>query len=1375
MNINKKLKFLVATSALVAMNVGSSAWGVNPVTAGAGTLKLLEQNTVAGTVSTDAIAVDLDISGLSDKALTAVAGNGATQFAVAYANDAATPPVMSSGEVTLTLKGALAKDATLDGAALGGVKIKSLVMNTTGAGYTMFKLDDFRAHLTPGALMNTVATGTSIINTAAGDQNIGFQVFGGAATVKNGWVNYGTDAAKLTNLKITGSVDAGFEANYDFTYVKDLAVDLGAGPNTLTLNNKAATAPNSITFLSATDVTNVASFADKTVLPLVQYVPSNATAKGGAAGKITTGNVDMQINQLGADKFAIAEVVAPSAATKTLTIGVAATDSVKATDQFVNKLTYAAASTNVVFNGSKLSGVATASPFKAQQTNIDFANAAYESMVFNVAGKDVELMATVTNMYADANAANFAKRSKITVAGKLTLTGDNAFNFANGVVEVADNGSVVVANKATATSNLGTVTFGKDAKTLSVSVKANDKNLAVLNTTAFKFTAAGQTVNANIVEDVKTAPNALKGHAVTFTKDGTQNFVVQKGSYMRVVPSWALDSAATAANILTVEGGATLVGYYSDFADNLGYTAVTDLGFTAAPTTANTLAAQTAFVTDTKIAKFTHALVMKDGATFKFDSKENGHDNYAPAVFGNVTFEGKATLADNAESAIIYAGKFVADKADLQLDGSLMLGSKDGVLKVKSIAGVDGKDQDTNRLTMMGTKLVADSVATSFVSSYDVTVGSFAADNDGQALWFWGKGTDTADGQVVAANITKGTSAYDTATIGGVNGAVKFTGDITGNSVKNLWIVANGADKSTVMETALIEVDNLYFTSANSGKIKFTKDVTINSDVKKDGTNRDGNLTFKGVTLSKNFVDDSATVAADSMKVSADVVTMKDLDVKAMSFTKASTVTTTSAVTGLTSLDIGNSAVTFIKEVEVDGNLSLTLDPNAGAKLTSNEAISVKGLNITKAADYRSFVNGKEIDLAEGYSTVVGPNITISKTYYDLVVATSGKKITGTIANRKDMGDVLKLQAAKILSADDLQVASDNLKAITKVSAKGNEFGKFEDFVISTEDNKAVAGFMPESIEAARKIVNIVDALSASRMDQFSAPMGAASGSPADAEGMALWAEGVYGAGEQKETVDGKDVTSYKDSKYGVAFGADYKISDNSVFGLAVGYGYGDVTHESSKNVEKVSAIIASAYAVQNYGDAFFNERIGFAKLDGERTFKRGTDTKSTSSPVQYFAGFAAGYNVKAAEVANVTPMFKLRAENVLAYDEAESGSSAANWTINNPEKRSLVASLGGKVSFNLGAGEEMSFSPDVHGFVNYDLLATNETDTFKISASGVSAEMKKASADAFSYEVGAGLTVKSVSGLEVGVKVDGQFREKYMGLLGALKVRIQF
>ena len=1368
MNINKKLKILVATSALFAMNIGHSAWATDVLTGSDMTLKqtnaLIDHATA--TTAAGAIAVGLDITDLSGKTLNTVAA----PFAVTYGTVGATA---SAGEVTLTLKGTLAKDATFDGNKLGGVKIKSIAMNTSGDGYTIFKLSDFAAHVGAGnALLNTIGSGTSIIDAQAGSQKVGFELVLTSNQIKKGWINYGTDAAKMTDLRLhaTDANGGSFEgADYDFTHVNDINISSTVA-GTFALNNKAGTAPTSLTFSGTTLDNTVSTFAADTVLKYVKYVPGDkSVTKGGAAGKIQA-NENIQVNNLGEASYAVAEVSVD--ANKKLTIGDAGTTAapVKPTWQFVNKVLFNGNAATVVFNGNKLCAVGAAAPFKSTQSEIDFGG--HQNGVFEVAGETVELMATASNVNSTATQESKIKISK----GEKTITGDNAFVF-GGITEIATGGSVVIANKATATSSLGTVTFAAKESEISVSVTASDdKHPAMLLATTFKFTDEKQTANFKVTEDSKIALNTLIQHPVKFiaAKEG-QSFVLKSGSYTRIDPDWALTGSKTLAHSIVVEKDATLVGYFNDFDVNGANAA---FGITAAKTTD---AAVAAFIADKTIMKdLGHVLVVKDGGALKFNSRDTAGTNtdFAPAVFGKVTFEGKATISDTGNTANISANSFAADNACLQLDGSIALGSKDGALKVKSVAGIDGKDQ-ANTLGVVGASFTADWVKTSFASTYDVTVGYFAADNDGQKLSFGGKGTDsgTTDAdkaQVVKATIKKGDKAYAEVLIGAF-AAIKYTGDIWG--VKRLVIAAD-KDKTATIDSSVIEADDLVFGSVgatNRGKVQFVSaNVDLKSDVKKGAHPVD--LEFKGVTLSKKFDNNAAKVKADSVTVNTADVTMESLSAKSMLFKQTSKITTGSAVSDLVNLTLEGAAnATYDKAVSLSGNLVLDLGTD-GDRLVSSSKITLNGLEINGVKDFRSFSNDATIVLAKGGAAAAysGPAL-IKKTYYDLAISTEGNNIVAKIINRKDLGDVVTKESAASVTAQDLKVVSANMKAITVAASKSgtnNEFSKFQDFLIGTDATKA-RFTLPETIQAAREVVSMVDMLATNRIDSFSTP-GMTSGSPADAEGMAMWVEGVYGSGEQKAEVNSKEVTSYKDTKWGVSFGADYKISDNSIFGLSLGYGCGDVTHEESKDVEKISAVLVSGYAVQNYGDAFFNERIGAAKLDGERSFKRGVDMKSTSSPVQYFASFASGYNIKVTELANVAPIFKLRFENVLAYDEAETGG-AQNFNINNPAKTSLVGSLGGRVAFNLVAGEEMSISPDIHGFLNYDLLASEEVGTFKVSSANVATEMQYNNIPAFSADAGVGLTIKSSNGFEAGVKLDGQFRDKYVGLLGALKVKVQF
>ncbi len=1352
--MNKKLKLLtVATSALFAF--GSNAWGVD-VEDGA-------------TLPNIAVTHEIKKTGAAPAAPATVildATKGTTPNALALTKHA----TVSDAYVKVT--GAIDK---------AGLKlhndyfnvVKSFIFAASGDGFVSVSLDSAAPGTSiNGGFLSAVASGTKVIDATHGNQKIEFAItntaHGITDKVKKGWVDYGTDAAKKSDLKISGAAAASFEADYDFTYVNELLVDLGG--NALTLNNAdAVKVPAVIRFVNnAND--SVTTFKVDTVLPAVYYTPADKSlTKGGAAGLIVATD-NLTINTVGEAGYALNSI--SSAAGKTLTFGTADKGA------YVSHVTIGGAKSVNKFLGNKLNSFDNAG--KPIQTELNF-NAADEG-VFEVIGKDAELMVTAVGMSATPG-----KESKIKITEGAKLTGTAAFDFTDGVIEIA-KGTLTVANEAAAAAILGTVTLPATASAeisvVATAVKAQP-NVAMINTTAFKFTAEKQIMNLTVA-DTKTAAhlNALKGHTVTFGEDKAgQNFVVKTGSYVRLKPDWKVKSDVTQANSITVEKDATLVGYYDDFAVGLGASA--ELGLDASTSLAVGAAdAQTRFIASKKLDKFTHSLIAKSGATLKLDARDSAGTatNYAPAIFGTVKFEGDVTLAANTISTI-YANKFDADAASVKLHGNIALGSKNSPVRVKEVLPKD--DKSANKLTMVATKLQAEKVATSFASAYDVEVGEFYSESKGQTLDFVGRGDDKAtvatDNQVVKANIVKGGNSYDKVQIGG-NGTVKFTGDISGNSVKTLLIKADD-NKTVTMDTGLIEVGALKFEgTTDKGAIKFTKEIKIDSDVVQSAVaNTASILEFaENVTFKKKFDDNHATVTAKkTMSVHADV-TMKALEAKDMVFATKSKVTTDDKVTGLNSIAIGSNEVTFIKAIEAS-DLTLTF---GGAKLISNDKITLKKVTVDAISKDATYTVGTSYPILEGTQVVIDEkNATGGNEFFTLsfVKSSDDKKLEAKVIKQYALGDVYK-STATATSSDEQALNVSNLNVIDEfVNKNPNSAMKalrnaFVNIKLK-EGADAMELAAPASVVVAAQALNIAGKLVDFRTD-FAAATAVASGSPADAEGMSIWAEAVYGGGEQKKDVAGTEKTSYKNSLYGVVGGADYKISDSSLFGIAVGGGKGEMTYEDTKAKAEVSGFVGMVYAAQNFGDAFFSEKAGFARFDAERSFKREGDVKASSTPLQYFAGVTAGYNVKAGDIVNIAPMVKMSFENGIAFDEKESGDSTvtALGTIKNEDRKSLIASFGGKISFNLQASEEMSIAPDLHGFGNFDLLASGEKEgSFKFAMGSDALEIKSAKAERFSADGGVGLTAKSVAGFEVGAKLDVQYREKYLGWMGALKLKLQF
>jgi outer membrane autotransporter protein len=155
------------------------------------------------------------------------------------------------------------------------------------------------------------------------------------------------------------------------------------------------------------------------------------------------------------------------------------------------------------------------------------------------------------------------------------------------------------------------------------------------------------------------------------------------------------------------------------------------------------------------------------------------------------------------------------------------------------------------------------------------------------------------------------------------------------------------------------------------------------------------------------------------------------------------------------------------------------------------------------------------------------------------------------------------------------------------------------------------------------------------------------------------------------------------------------------------------------------------------------------------------------------FSGEAlVGYNYSMNDF-SITPMGGLRLTGVNDDGYTETGTTNQNLSIARKALNKAELVVGARVGGPAYDLNGVSVTPEVHGFLNQDMIGKNAKVNIKTS-NGTNVVDKSSKPNKTSFNVGAGLDAK-YSYMEYGIAYDANISKKFMSNQGTIKVRLNF
>ncbi|MBN8511999.1 MAG: autotransporter domain-containing protein [Rickettsiales bacterium] len=674
-----------------------------------------------------------------------------------------------------------------------------------------------------------------------------------------------------------------------------------------------------------------------------------------------------------------------------------------------------------------------------------------------------------------------------------------------------------------------------------------------------------------------------------------------------------------------------------------------------------------------------------------------------------------------------------------------------------------------------------------------ITVNSVGVDGTELA-----KVTFTASGGIAAGTFASEVQvdAGMAATLGGrvKSGNLHLVGDLS------KVIYADGAIIDSVTQADI----------NTKGLVEFAGSATLNKNISTAGGNKVAQVKFA------DDVTKTLTLNADILSVD---VQMRKGKVK---LAKDVTVTGTTVSAAATTFDLGSQKLN-VSTLAMSGtnNIAFAATVNGNA-VTGGQIVVAQGGTLAYAA-------GTAINIQAQDAGSLRPTGGATRTF-TLIANNTGTAVTG--ANALDLANVdvqntskltewtkqLDANGGLVLVQEDnaLEVLTDalgsaatqdqkeNLAALT-AAADGTDAAKVVALMDGLLDanGKEINGKVTETMNRLTTTTTVTDNIAGTsgavsnalgaRLDSLAgiqqtgtpvqtrevaaAETGISAGEESARYG--VWATPFYNQTVQKAR---KGAAGYKGTTFGGSFGFDTRANDDLIIGAAVTVANSEMKHKNFKSGDKtkVNSMLFSIYGMQQITDAWFVNGIAtFGTNDVKNREKRvsGLTTYDTVrgnyTSMSFNGEVMFGYGIAMQQVA-VTPMVGLRYSRVNDGGYTETGSTTGqNLKVNTKASNKLEAIIGARVSGGTFDVNGMNVTPEVHAFVNQDLIGKTSKPTITLAGAGnLSTKSRKPIKTVFNVGLG---VMANYGMMEYGAGYDADIADKRVGHTGTLKIRVNF
>ena len=625
-------------------------------------------------------------------------------------------------------------------------------------------------------------------------------------------------------------------------------------------------------------------------------------------------------------------------------------------------------------------------------------------------------------------------------------------------------------------------------------------------------------------------------------------------------------------------------------------------------------------------------------------------------------------------------------------------------------------------------------------------------------------------------------------------------------------------------EDSTINADSLIIGAGGTATAIFAHNVILNSAITSGGVGK-GIANFEGdveinkaitglevVNFSNNYPEEGHFIAKLNNNISVLTVNagltalVAEKNVAVDSKTTAQNFGAEAGKTLTFSNTVGNTALTLGNDVGIYSGISA--DANNTVLLAGKTIIeSTSFVDISGAKTIKIAVNDEDsrgLVLPDAVYTIFD-NQGTTKNAVDLTTLNISKEVNNlyndslvkwfATSDKTKIYVTSKDNSEKTFEKNALENGGDaiDVQNLTNVYANGTAGQRKELFEMNgasrveaiermdPTDASAVVSDITTGISAGlgSRISSLVGAQSSSVQNKVVASNGTTGLSAGDDETRyGVWISPFFNQSVQKAN---KGSAGYTASTGGGSFGFDTKANDDMVVGLALSMLHSDVKYKNYKSGDKnkINSAMFSVYGMQQITDNWFGQgliTVGTSKVTtnekrrvSNTAYQNATGTYNSMS----FSGEAlVGYNYVMSEV-SITPMGGLRVSTVSDDGYTETGTTNQNLSIARKALNKAELVVGARVGGPAYDLNGVSVTPEVHGFLNQDMIGKNAKTNIKTS-NGTNVVDKNSKPNKTSFNVGAGLDAK-YSYMEYGIAYDANISKKFMSNQGTIKVRLNF
>jgi uncharacterized protein with beta-barrel porin domain len=1241
----------------------------------------------------------------------------------------------------------------------------------------------------------------------------GTLIFQGAGTVVGDVSTSASTSLKEMRLNGVGTVALQSNSASEVDYVNYQAAALVAATGGLNMSvDPSSTAKNQVAFNQHDGVLQIGSGAS-----LIGIVGRDVVT---TTGNGTLGTVTM----VGGNQTITGNVGASGASIKTLNIGGVNSGGIDLTGNSTTTVTGDVYATSTILRSNNAtdsrlnmaSGTYTlASNLTTTADNLGILDmqGGAQTVTGTVGQSGVDLKA----VYAayDSATTNFTNTNAI-YANDFFVAGNGTTTLSGGLVgnlnysDTLENGTANIAANKGITGNIvvvgndkGVLTMQGGTQTVAGTVGAASHSLHEVNagadsaTTNFTNTAA---VYATTINVTGTGTANLDGGLVgslAYTngvsgENGTANFASARSLTGNVT------TIANNTGVLNMLGGAQTVSG-SVGATNLALNAI-NAGADGATTTFSDMVYATTlrFTNDDGLTSTAiNTADIGDGTVVL-----NGTNGATGGLVGTVDFQagtGTLQIGDNVNlttgsSGIQFAN---ANTGTMTFNGSstvtgIVGGNTAGVSTLNAInAGVASKtvtfvntvNVGAGNLNVSGTGTV--NLQAGLTGNLDYDAGGTVNVWDGASI----SGTTTNSNVTTRGTINYLGSTTLSNDIGSATNkllAVNFHG--TTNAGSLLSPVSNGLETQTIDK-------NIY---ANTTTIGNTTQATI------------ADVTATGKFLGDNLVLAAGSTAATSVTTlnTAGSVTVANGTVD-FAHTKnadgrlTNTATITDSTTGTGAITTNGGTLNFVvgsaayNALATNGGTdtatssSITGDTASTLVMNDNEKVNISLLGSLRNGASQTLINVASGSTGSQTATVTDNSYTIdtvlSRVGGDLVVTAS--RDANTYVTKSDTDGHFSNNAAirlATLGAAGTNYTADMQTVLNKLDIDQHGYGNNEANL--AKEVKRLAPVVNNSLSqsafgaSALPTTTIGNRMANLRGDLvMSAADGAGTGLSAGNDTLknGVWVKLMGGVGDQDAR---KGYDGYKTNTWGLIVGADKKVSDKALLGVAISGAMTNIDQQDFRAGDKTKM---NNYQVSAYGSYDITDRlyidgsiaVGKVDYDSDRKTAIGRTASANYSGSYESVNLGAGYRINMGDKKVLTPM--IAANYTALHNDAytEKGADALNLSVDKQNLDRTRAGLGLRFTNQLETAGGTIYRPEVTAMFSHDFgsVVQNTTASYVGDTSGTTFVTPNNNAERDAITVGAGVTVLTGKNSSVQVRYDVEKRDSYLGQGGAVQARWEF